>query len=175
MKNGERVPDVGVFECLQTRSANVRLAHSHYQTNHDGAFHQSLSMLGSRRKMFIDVYRMLIHAQEAEQRVIELSNGAAGPVAKCLARFQFSEMAAVTGSWQLTTIASYRRLVRPPRGLVRPAAGMQAGTTGTTRAAAQRSERVVLRLLIASQDGIKGGRRGGLGQHFLAVQTANLG
>jgi hypothetical protein len=106
MKNRERVPDFGIFECLQTRPANVRLAHSHYQTDHDGAFHQSLSMLGSGRIMFIDVYRMLIHAQEAEQRVIELRNGAAGPVAKCLARFQFSEMAAVSRCRQPMTIAS---------------------------------------------------------------------
>jgi hypothetical protein len=126
MKNGERVADVGVFERLQTRSANVRLAHSHYQTDHDGALHQSLSMLGSGRIMSIDVYRVLIHAQQAEQRVIELRNSAAGPVAKCLARFQFSKMSTVPGSWQLTTIASYRCLVRP-------AAGVQAGTTRTTR------------------------------------------
>jgi hypothetical protein len=43
----------------------------------------------------IDMHRMLVHAQQAKERVVELRDGPAGPVTKGLARFKIFEVATV--------------------------------------------------------------------------------
>ena len=45
--------------------------------------------------MLVDMHRVLVHAQQAEQRIVELGDGAAGPVPEFLARLQVFEIAAV--------------------------------------------------------------------------------
>ena len=85
----------GILQRLNRAPAHVRLAHPNHQTDDDRPLHQPLAMLRSRRIMLVDMQRVLVHAQQAEQRVVELSDGPAGPVPKRLARFQFFEVAAV--------------------------------------------------------------------------------
>ncbi len=45
--------------------------------------------------MLVDVQGVLVHRHQAEQRVVELGDGAPGPVAEFLPGFQFFEVAAV--------------------------------------------------------------------------------
>src|ERR1700733_4771651 len=95
MKNGKEMADVGVFERLNGAPANVGLAHPDHKADHDWTLYQPLAMLCPRCKMLVDMHRMLVHAQQAEESVVELSDGAAGPVPECLARFQIFEIAPV--------------------------------------------------------------------------------
>lgn len=95
MKHRREVADVGILQSFERAPADIGLAHPDDQADDDGAFHQSLAMLRSGRIMFIDMQRMLVHTEQAEQRVVELSNGAAGPMTKGLARFKVFEVTAV--------------------------------------------------------------------------------
>jgi hypothetical protein len=52
-------------------------------------------MLRARRIMLINVHRMLIHAQQAEEGIVEFGDRAARPVPERLSRFQLIEVAAV--------------------------------------------------------------------------------
>jgi hypothetical protein len=105
MKHRPGVPDFRVFQSFERAAADVRLAHADHETDHDGPFHQPAAMLRSRRKILVNVQRMLVHAQKTEQRVVELGDGAAGPMPEGLSRLQFVEVASVVGGLQITKIA----------------------------------------------------------------------
>jgi len=81
------VADIGIFERPGGAAAHVTLAHSDHETDYDGSFNQPLAVLRRGCKMLVDMHRVLVHAQQAEERVVELGDGAAGPVPKALARF----------------------------------------------------------------------------------------
>lgn len=66
VKNRFKVPDIPITQRPRRSSAYISLAHAHHQTDHDGPFHQSPSMLGSRCIRFVNMQRVLIHTQQAE-------------------------------------------------------------------------------------------------------------
>jgi hypothetical protein len=55
--------------------------------------------------MLVNMQRVLIHAQQTEERIVELGDGAARPVTKGLAGFQIFEIAAIPGFRHVTKIA----------------------------------------------------------------------
>jgi len=94
------MPDLTVLERGRRAAAHIALAQPNDETDDDGPFHQPLAVLRSGREMLIDMYRMLVHTQQAEQRIVKLGDGAARPMAKRLARFQVFEIAPVFGGDQ---------------------------------------------------------------------------
>jgi hypothetical protein len=89
------VANVGVIQRFKRATTDVGLAHADHQADYQRSFHQPAAMLRTSGEMLVDVQRMLIHAHQAEERVVKLSDGAAGPVAKMLPCFEFVEIAAV--------------------------------------------------------------------------------
>jgi len=102
VENGKAVANVRIFQRLNSASTHVGLAHSNHETDHDRPFHQSLPVLCTGREMFVDMHRVLVHAQQAEQRIVELGNGAAGPMPEFLSGLQVFEITAVSGRDQAT-------------------------------------------------------------------------
>ena len=52
-------------------------------------------MLRPRCKVLVNMHRVLVHAQQAEEGVVKFGNGAAGPVTESLARLQVFKIPAV--------------------------------------------------------------------------------
>lgn len=109
VKNGARVAYLRILQRFKGVPAGIRLAQPNNQANYNRPFHQPLAMLCSRCKTIVDMQRMLIHAQQTEQRVVKLGDGSARPVPERLARFQFFEIAAVCRDGQMTTITRAMR------------------------------------------------------------------
>ena len=81
-------------------------------------------MLRAGGIMLIDVHRMLVHAEQAEEGVVEFRDGTTGPVLKHLSGLQFLEAAAVTSIGQLTTITRRLGLLESPSLLVHQLCGL---------------------------------------------------
>src|SRR5579872_1117447 len=89
------MPHVGVFQGPLRAAADIGLAHADHEGNHQGSDDQPPAMLRAARILLIDIQRMLIHAHETEQRIVELRNRAARPVTENLPDFQLLEVTAV--------------------------------------------------------------------------------
>jgi len=95
VKHRESMANLRVFQRFDSASTDVGLAHPNHQTNDDRALHQPLPMLRPSGKVPIDMHRVLVHAQQTEQRIVELGDRPARPVPERLARSQFVEKATV--------------------------------------------------------------------------------
>src|SRR5580704_17876995 len=96
MKYRIRVADICVTDCCHGASSNVALSQSDHDRDHCRTCHQSTPVLRLACEVFIKVYWVLVHAQQAQQRVIEFIDGAAGPVLEFIAGFEFVEILPVT-------------------------------------------------------------------------------
>ena len=96
MEGGLQELDVLEAQVGDSFAGDVGHALSQRDVHHQVAHHHVLPELGALPKVLVDVERVVVHGQHAEENVIGLGDGAAGPVLVDITHFELFQITAKT-------------------------------------------------------------------------------
>src|SRR5438552_13750890 len=147
VKGGAEVHHLLVLQVGERVLADVAHAHADREREHERAVHQAAAVLALAREVLVQVERVRVHGEEREPGVVEVANGAAGPVLDHLPHTEVLEVpshaaglsgfAPAPSSWRAAAALCYRRRMPTHKPLRRRRAG--ARTARPVRSAAARA------------------------------------
>jgi ribosomal protein S18 acetylase RimI-like enzyme len=88
MKHRTQMLNIKIFKYLERSAAYIGLAQPEHDAHGQWSHHKAPAVLRPTREVFIEMHRMLIHRHQAEEGIIEFSNGTARLMPKAVSRFQ---------------------------------------------------------------------------------------
>src|SRR5881392_3725534 len=128
VEGGAEVHHLLVLEVGERVLADVAHAHADGEREHERAVHQAAAVLALAREVLVQMERVRVHGEEREPGVVEVADGAAGPVLDHLPHAEVLEVAShaaglsgfapAPSSWRVAAALCYRRPMptrKPPR------------------------------------------------------------
>src|SRR5437867_3960 len=152
VEGGAEVHHLLVHQVGERVLADVPHAHADREREHERAVHQAAAVLALAREVLVQVERVRVHGEEREPGVVEVADGAAGPVLDHLPHAEILEVgshaaglsgfAPAPSSWRAAAAVCYRR----PMPTHKPPQRRRAGAR-TARAVKSAAARAVERVL----------------------------